>query len=81
MTTEAKIAKVLATLKSVEAGLTSLSQQHPDLEARQVYTRHVPTIRRIVKRLSERYQQVLEEEPQYAGIGGKSGGNGRGGHR
>jgi hypothetical protein len=65
MTVQTQIQTAIASAKSVEASLAQFSLETQNQQAKQLFQQLSQQQKNIVTQLEGRYQQVLEEEPQF----------------
>ncbi|GAE29789.1 DUF1657 domain-containing protein [Alkalihalobacillus hemicellulosilyticus] len=65
MTVQTQIQQALASAQSVEASLTQFSLETENEQAKQMYQQLAQQQKQIVQQLQIRYDQVLQEEPQF----------------
>lgn len=65
MTVQTQLQQAIASAKSVEASLTQFSLETDNQQAKQLFQQLAQQQNSISTQLEGRYQQVLEEEPQY----------------
>ncbi|MFC0559799.1 DUF1657 domain-containing protein [Halalkalibacter alkalisediminis] len=65
MTVQTQIQQALASAQSVEASLTQFSLETENQQAKQTFQQLAQQQKNIVQQLQTRYEQVLQEEPQF----------------
>ncbi|MDQ0165554.1 DUF1657 domain-containing protein [Bacillus horti] len=65
MTVQTQIQQCIASAQSVEASLTQFSLETENQQAKQMFEQLAQQQKTIVSQLEGRYQQVLQEEPQF----------------
>ncbi|WP_332631585.1 DUF1657 domain-containing protein [Halalkalibacter flavus] len=65
MTVQTQIQQALASAQSVEASLTQFSLETENQQAKQLFKQLAQQQKNIVQQLETRYDQVLQEEPQF----------------
>lgn len=65
MTVQTQIQQCLASAQSVEASLTQFSLETQNQQAKQMFEQLAQQQKNIITQLEGRYQQVLNEEPQF----------------
>lgn len=65
MTVKTQMQQALASAQSVEASLTQFSLETENQQVKQMFTQLAQQQKGIATQLEGRYQQVLEEEPQF----------------
>jgi hypothetical protein len=65
LTVQTQIQQALASAQSVEASLTQFSLETENQQAKQMYQQLAEQQKNIVQQLQTRYDQVLQEEPQF----------------
>jgi hypothetical protein len=65
MTVQTQIQQALASAQSVEASLTQFSLETENQQAKQTFQQLASQQKNIVQQLQTRYDQVLQEEPQF----------------
>ncbi|WP_227936122.1 DUF1657 domain-containing protein [Alkalihalobacillus deserti] len=65
MTVQTQIQQALASAQSVEASLTQFSLETENQQAKQTFQQLAQQQKNIVQQLQTRYDQVLQEEPQF----------------
>lgn len=65
MTVQTQIQQALSSAQSVEASLTQFSLETENQEAKQLFQNLAQQQKMIVQQLETRYNQVLQEEPQF----------------
>lgn len=65
MTVQTQIQQALASAQSVEASLTQFSLETENQQAKQTFQQLSQQQKNIVQQLQTRYDQVLQEEPQF----------------
>lgn len=65
MTIQTQLQQAIASAKSVEASLNQFALETQNQQAKQLFQQLAEQQRNIVTQLEGRYQQVLEEEPQF----------------
>ncbi|MGI8317006.1 DUF1657 domain-containing protein [Halobacillus mangrovi] len=68
MTVSANVKQCLATLKNIEAGLSTLSMSAGDEEAKRVFHEQMMVMEEIKKDLMKRIGELEREEEQYKGF-------------
>ena len=65
MTVQTQIQQALASAQSVEASLTQFSLETENQQAKQTFQQLAEQQKNITQQLQVRYDQVLQEEPQF----------------
>ncbi len=65
MTVQTQLQQAIASAQSVEASLTQFSLETENQMAKQLYSQLAQQQRGIVVQLEGRYQQILQQEPQF----------------
>ncbi len=65
MTVQTQIQQAIASAQSVEASLTQFALETENQTAKQLYNQLAQQQRGIVTQLEGRYQQILQQEPQF----------------
>ena len=65
MTVQTQIQQALSSAQSVEASLTQFSLETENQQAKQLFQNLAQQQKTIVQQLETRYNQVLQEEPQF----------------
>ncbi|WP_209124874.1 DUF1657 domain-containing protein [Alkalihalobacillus sp. BA299] len=65
MTVQTQLQQALASAQSVEASLTQFSLETQNQQAKQTFQQLAQQQKNIVQQLQTRYDQVLQEEPQF----------------
>lgn len=65
MTVQTQMQQAIASAQSVEASLTQFSLETENQQMKQLYSQLAQQQRGIVTQLEGRYQQILQEEPQF----------------
>jgi len=65
MTVQTQIQQALASAQSVEASLTQFSLETENQQAKQTFQQLAQQQKNITQQLQVRYDQVLQEEPQF----------------
>lgn len=65
MTVQTQIQTAIASAQSVEASLAQFSLETQNQQAKQLFQQLAQQQKIIVTQLEGRYQQILEEEPQF----------------
>lgn len=65
VTVQTQLQQAIASAQSVEASLTQFSLETQNQQAQQLFQQLAQQQKNIVTQLEGRYQQVLEEEPQF----------------
>ncbi|OIJ13025.1 hypothetical protein BKP37_10910 [Anaerobacillus alkalilacustris] len=65
MTVQTQMQQAIASAQSVEASLTQFSLETENQQAKQLYSQLAQQQRGIVTQLEGRYQQILQQEPQF----------------
>jgi hypothetical protein len=65
MTVQTQLQQAISSAQSVEASLTQFSLETENQQAKQLFEQLAQQQKSIVDQLEMRYQQVLEEEPQF----------------
>ncbi len=65
MTVQTQIQQALASAQSVEASLTQFSLETQNEQAKQTFQQLAQQQKNITQQLQVRYDQVLQEEPQF----------------
>jgi hypothetical protein len=65
MTVQTQLQQAISSAKSVEASLTQFGLETQNQPAKQMFQQLSQQQKNIVTQLEGRYQQVLEEEPQF----------------
>lgn len=65
MTVQTQIQQALSSAQSVEASLTQFSLETENQQAKQLFQSLAQQQKTIVQQLETRYNQVLQEEPQF----------------
>ncbi|RXI97874.1 DUF1657 domain-containing protein [Anaerobacillus alkaliphilus] len=65
MTVQTQMQQAIASALSVEASLTQFTLETENQQMKQLYSQLAEQQRGIVTRLEGRYQQILQEEPQF----------------
>jgi hypothetical protein len=68
MTISAQVKQTLASLKSIEATLENFSSIEKNNEAKEIFSRNVQRVNRVIGDLEERLSVLEFEEPQYRGF-------------
>ena len=65
MTVQTQMQSAIASAQSVEASLTQFSLETENQQAQQLFQQLAQQQKNIVTQLEGRYQQVIQEEPQF----------------
>jgi hypothetical protein len=65
MTVQTQLQQAISSAKSVEASLSQFALETQNPQAKQLYQQLAEQQKNIVIQLEGRYQQILEEEPQF----------------
>lgn len=65
MTVQTQLQQAISSAKSVEASLTQFGLETQNQQAQQMFQQLAQQQNSIVTQLEQRYQQVLQEEPQF----------------
>jgi hypothetical protein len=65
MTVQTQMQQAIASAQSVEASLSQFALETQNQQAKQLFQQLAEQQRNIVTQLEGRYQQVLQEEPQF----------------
>lgn len=65
MTVQTQMQQAIASAQSVEASLTQFSLETNNQQAKQLFSQLAQQQRGIVTQLEGRYQQIIQEEPQF----------------
>lgn len=65
MTVQTQMQQAIASAQSVQASLTQFGLETQNQQAKQMFQQLAQQQQNIVTQLQGRYQQVLEEEPQF----------------
>lgn len=65
MTVQTQIQQAIASAQSVEASLAQFALETQNQQAKQMFQQLAQQQKNIVTQLEGRYQQVLQEEPQF----------------
>lgn len=65
MTIQTQIQQALSSAKSVEASLTQFGLETQNQQAKQLFQQLAQQQKNITTQIEGRYQQVLQEEPQF----------------
>jgi hypothetical protein len=68
MTISAQVKQTLASLKSIEATLENFSSIEKNNEAKEIFSRNVHRVNRVIGDLEKRLSVLEFEEPQYRGF-------------
>ena len=65
MTVQTQMQTAIASAQSVEASLTQFSLETENQQAQQMFQQLAQQQKNIVTQLEGRYQQIIQEEPQF----------------
>ncbi|MDG5786048.1 DUF1657 domain-containing protein [Evansella sp. AB-P1] len=65
MTVKTQVQQAIASAQSVQASLTQFSLETENQQAKQLFEQLAQQQKNITTQLEGRYQQILEEEPQF----------------
>lgn len=65
MTVQTQMQQAIASAQSVEASLTQFSLETENQQVKQLYSQLAEQQKVIATQLEGRYQQILEQEPQF----------------
>ncbi|MGO4886509.1 DUF1657 domain-containing protein [Anaerobacillus sp. MEB173] len=65
MTVQTQLQQAIASAQSVQASLTQFSLETQNQQAQQLFQQLAQQQKNILTQLEGRYQQVLQEEPQF----------------
>lgn len=65
MTVKTQIQQAMASAQSVEASLTQFALETENQQAKQMFEQLAQQQKNIVSQIETRYQEVLNEEPQF----------------
>lgn len=65
MTVQTQMQQAIASAQSVQASLSQFSLETNNPQAKQMYQQLAEQQKNIINLLEGRYQQILEEEPQF----------------
>ncbi|MDQ0337593.1 hypothetical protein J2S00_000363 [Caldalkalibacillus uzonensis] len=65
MTVQTQLQQAISSAKSVEASLAQFALETQNQQAKQLFQQLAQQQKNIVTQLEGRYQQVLDEEPQF----------------
>lgn len=65
MTVQTQMQQAIASAQSVEASLSQFALETQNQQAKQLFQQLAQQQKNIVTQLQGRYQQILEEEPQF----------------
>jgi hypothetical protein len=68
MTVASNVKTTLASLKSAQASLETFAISTQNQEAKQIFEQAAQTTQSVVTQISDRVQQLENEEPQYKGF-------------
>lgn len=66
MTVQTQLQQAIASAQSVEASLSQFALETQNQQAKQLYQQLAQQQKGVVTQLEGRYQQVLDEEPQFS---------------
>ncbi len=68
MTVASDVKTCVASLKSAQASLETFALATQNQEAKSVFTQAAQTTQQVVDQISQRVQEIENEEPQYKGL-------------
>lgn len=66
MTVQTQMQQAIASAQSVQASLSQFSLETNNTQAKQMYEQLAQQQKNIINLLEGRYQQILDEEPQFS---------------